>query len=728
MRSVIRSASALLLAVGSSLLTNAPAQDAQKSGAVRETASATIIEVPVNVIGKDGKPIAGLTAADFELYDDGKKQTITGFEAIDLSRPASPAPAEQSPASAAPAAARRHWLIVFDLSYTSLTGLLRARDGALTFVNRAMKESDLAAVATLSTDTGWKLLANFSGDKKQLSEAIRTLGLPGLTTRSGDPLGLLFTAPISGTTAGGGGSSRSELMVEDMKELQQTLQKPSTDNLARAKVTQLMKSLAGMGRTLDSVRGRKHVLFFSEGFETRLMSGGAGIAAGTGSSLSAAPTNEAGNAAVSGEIWKVDSDARFGSTSTRSVLTLALAEFKRSDTVLDTIDISGLRASGDVSNASKPGSGTDDLFTMANETDGDFIRNANQLGGEIERLVERTNLVYLLAFQPTQLAKAGAFHVIRVKVKPSGAKVVARSGYYEPRPYATLTPLERVLASGDLVMSGAKENLLSTRLLTAPFDGEGRFAQVPVILEIAGPPILAGETGPQASLQIYAYATNSSGTLADYLSQQMTLDLARVKPQLEGGGVKFYGALFLPEGDYTIRSLVRSDSSGRSAVNTTRVRVPAIPGGQAVVLPPFFPDRSGKWLMVRAAARADAPAKAEYPFAVEGEPFIPAALPVVTARADGLPVQVTVMTFNFAGTGKPEPLQVIPEIVGADGKPRPVEVQVVKRVDAERAGGRALMLAFKPDGLPPGRYALKVRVSDRISRKSSEAMSDFEVR
>src|SRR6202011_2447923 len=107
---------------------------------------------------------------------------------------------------------------------------------------------------------------------------------------------------------------------------------------------------------------------------------------------------------------------------------------------------------------------------------------------------ERTNLVYVLAFQPTQLAKAGAFHVIRVKVKPSGAKVVARSGYYEPRPYATLTPLERVLASGDLVMSGAKENLLSTRLLTAPFDGEGRFAQVPVILEIAGPPILAGET------------------------------------------------------------------------------------------------------------------------------------------------------------------------------------------------------------------------------------------
>ena len=171
-RSFARSARGIACLLAAGLAGTAAGQDDSKSAAVRETASATVIEIPVNVIRKDGRPVAGLTAADFgHSTKTGKSSRSPGVEAVNLNLPttASPrlAPA-QTHAMPAPAA-RRHWLIVFDLSYTSLTGLLRARDGALAFVHRAMKDSDLAAVATLSTDTGWKLLANFSADKKQLS-------------------------------------------------------------------------------------------------------------------------------------------------------------------------------------------------------------------------------------------------------------------------------------------------------------------------------------------------------------------------------------------------------------------------------------------------------------------------------------------------------------------------------------------------------------------------------
>src|ERR1700757_2199798 len=65
---------------------SAAEQQTSSSGAFRESASVTIVEIPVSVIGKDGKPVAGLTAADFELLDDGKKQPINGVDVVDLAR------------------------------------------------------------------------------------------------------------------------------------------------------------------------------------------------------------------------------------------------------------------------------------------------------------------------------------------------------------------------------------------------------------------------------------------------------------------------------------------------------------------------------------------------------------------------------------------------------------------------------------------------------------------
>ena len=148
-----------------------------------------------------------------------------------------------------------------------------------------------------------------------------------------------------------------------------------------------------------------------------------------------------------------------------------------------------------------------------------------------------------------------------------------------------------------------------------------------------------------------------------------------------------------------------------------------------MVLPPFFPDRSGRWLFVRAATRPEAKASApEYAFTVEGDPFVPAVRPVLSAKAGGTPAQVTVMTYHFGSGSAADPLQVAAEIVGGDGKARPTEVSVVKRIDGEKSGARALTLAFAPERLEPGPYSLRVRISDRASQQSAEASTGFEVR
>jgi VWFA-related protein len=697
---------------------------------VKESAGVTLIEIPVNVIGKDGKPLAGLTAADFELFDDGKKQGIAGLDVIDLSKTVAQ-PGEPEPV---PASARRLWLLVFDLTYNSPSALVRARDGARLFVTGAMQPNDLAAVGTLSVDTGWKLLVNFTRDRRQLASAIDTLGLTGNAGRTTDPLSFAFLPP--GPSGGAGGpqaiGKRDAEVLENLRDLQR-MQKQAGDSLARGRVTKLVSSLGGIGRVLDSTRGRKHVLFFSEGFETRLLSGhmaGGDRSTSLTQSQAAASQDQstpqgAAEAAASGELWKIDSDTRYGNTATREVMLGALEQFNRSDAVLDAIDTSGLRADGDVSGAGSAGTGTDALFAMANATNGDLVRNSNQLGSELGKLQERTALVYLLIYQPKQLSKPGTFHALKVKVKTPGARVLARSGYYEPRPYQSLSPLERVLAAGDLVTGGERENEIQASVLAAPFASQTDLAQVPVLIEIPGRSLLAGDSGGQATVQIYVYANDGSGTLADYMASEMTLDLSKVGSTLEAGGLKFYGTLYLPVGQYAVRALVRNGTTGRAGVFSTRFEVPEIPGGAPTVLPPFFEEAPGRWLMVRGSPRADAPPRpVDYPFAVAGESFIPAAAPVLP---QGAPARVAVVIYNFGVSAKPEPLEVRAEIVGADGKSRPADVTVLRRSDIERGGGRKVVLDFRPQGLSAGRYALKVAVTDPASKKTAEASSPFEV-
>ena len=615
-----------------------------------------------------------------------------------------------------------------------MSGLLRAREGARDFVAKSMPAQDLAAVGTLSVDTGWKLLVNFTRDRAQLSHAIDSLGMPALGVQALDPLSFAFTDP-SGTRGGlaeGSKSTNEAMAAQDANETQ-AIQRAGNDNLARGRVTRLLTALGGIARVLDSVRGRKHLVFFSEGFETRLLSGKAAgggrdtsLASGfDGSALDASTTRGANEAAVSGEIWKVDSDVRYGSSSLRDLLGASLANFNRSDAVLDAIDIGGLRADGDAAGW-KAGSGTDALSTMASETDGDFVRNANRLGPELKTVADRTSLVYLLVYEPKGLAKPGAFHKLKVEVKAPAARVLARSGYYEPRPYASLSPLERLLASGDLVTGGTRGDGIDGHLIAAAFASPAEAAQVPVVLEIPGASLLLGDEGGKTGVQIYAYANDAEGTLADYVATEMTLDLAKTRQSLAAGGLKFYGTLYLPPGDFTVRALVRNSTTGRSGVFTARVTVPGIPGGAPTVLPPFFAEPAGRWVMVRAQPRADAPPReADYPFAVAGEAFIPGALP---ALANGSESRVAVVTYNFpAGSGpEPSPLQLRAEIVGNDGRARPVELSVARKSDAERGGGRKLLLSFTPGGLPPGRYALKVAVTDPASKATAEAASVFE--
>ena len=129
-----------------------PGQPASDAPRVSASAEVSILGVEVVVTDKDGRPVHGLSAADFEVLHGGKPVAITNLhEERDLG-PAPGAPAVAAPAAASPAAApsvrvpRRVVVFVDRLYLPEPARRHQLFDGLKQFLARALGPGDEAMV------------------------------------------------------------------------------------------------------------------------------------------------------------------------------------------------------------------------------------------------------------------------------------------------------------------------------------------------------------------------------------------------------------------------------------------------------------------------------------------------------------------------------------------------------------------------------------------------------
>ncbi|HEV2856074.1 MAG TPA: VWA domain-containing protein [Thermoanaerobaculia bacterium] len=726
--------SLLLIPLLPLLIAAAPARNQTPS--FEGTSQVVAVEVPVNVVDRNGEPVRGLSAADFEVYDGNEPQKITSFEVIDLKTlENAPAAGAAGADTAAPSAlredavlrsgARRHFLFLFDLSFSSPTSVLKARLAARDFVLTSLHPTDLAAVATYSLENGPKLVVTFTPDRAQLARAIDTLGYRRTyDARRIDPLRFLIEPPESPNQANQGfgqseradlGAQKDQLLFDYLKSVSFGVER-SERAFESGRISGYSRALGQMAHALDAVKGRKHVIFFSEGFDSRLLLGRPTTDAET----------EADNFNIAvGQTQFVDNDARYGNTSLQGDINRMLDEFRRADCVIQSVDIGGLRAGAD--ERARP-NGQEALFYMANETGGELFKDANNLRQPLERVLERTSVTYLLTFERSDLKPDGAFHRLKVKSGklPPGARLVHRIGYYAPRPFKDLDPLEKSLLASDGIASAAPRRDIGVSVLAAPFRATQTQSYVPVILEIDGKSLLDGHAEKKMNVEIYSYVSDSKGQMQDFFSRRVALDFEKQKGRqaMMEGGIKYYGHFELAPGTYQVRVLVRNAETGRTGVQSVQVEVPAYAQAEPVLLPPFFMEDRQKWLLVREEEGGGGQQQSVvYPFTVDGEPYVPAARPVLNREK---PARLCLVAYNL---GKGD-LSVKSEVLGADGKaslPGAERLSKVERRPTGIQGLDKLVTTFDPAGLQAGNYVLQVAVTDPATGQKETNSLPFQV-
>ncbi|MFQ5720093.1 MAG: hypothetical protein ACE5IK_11160 [Acidobacteriota bacterium] len=240
-----------------------------------EEAEVHLIILDVEVTDRDGRPIRGLDAADFELELSGKRWPIESVDDFCRcgrpparaaarqagdSRPttdpaSAPAAGETGPPAAPPVSQQVRYALYFDFSQLQPPGRSEARGAALDWLAHNLTPEDEVMVAAFATGPGLREVLSFTSDAAAARSSVIALfddpafsdPFPSLMKQRRDECGrCLVIAARSGLQLAEWGCCGAQAMNEYWQE--------------KRALTSLRNFLDG----LERIPGRKAVLFFNQ--------------------------------------------------------------------------------------------------------------------------------------------------------------------------------------------------------------------------------------------------------------------------------------------------------------------------------------------------------------------------------------------------------------------------------------------------------------------------------
>ena len=673
-----------------------PAQ--QQPAAPSFRSSVNLILVDVVVRDKKGAIVTGLTRDDFQLLEDGKPEQILTFAFEQIETKAQPVerasllagsagtaavPRVTAPAAAAPAAAvaatpaapltsedvagHRLLTLLFDTSSMQPEDVQKATDEAIKWVDEKMTTSDLVAVATIGSSL--QVLSDFTNSKEQVHSVLQAFSAAD---------GTAYSAVDASTQASDEASANA---TDDSTTTDVSAQELDTfNNDVR------LRALKTLAEALAPIQQKKAILYFSSGMQRN----------GTDNQVELrAAVNAAVRANV--QIYPVDS---------RGLQAIVPGGSARQGSRGGLGAFTGSAVAGQFTQLAAQ---QETLTTLASDTGGTAFLDSNDFGEAFGKATADISSYYILGYASMNSDRDGRYRRITVRLKNRDVKVEAREGYYADRDFSHTARGDREIQLQEQLSMQIPATDVPLFVTAGWFRMAADRYYVPVSISVPGSAIPTQPPKPQEkapdkiTLDIAGYIRDERNAPVGRIRDTMTVPPAS-PDGLSARQVLYQTGVTLPPGRFSIKVVVRENSTGQMGTFETKLVVPELKQAPVKLSSVVLSTQ-----LQPAGAR-----KSASPLIRDGVELVPN-LTHIVSRGQKLYFYYEVYD-PAQDAGMP---QVRTSLAFYRGRVKVFETPVVERTSIDAADRHAEVFQFEVPAASfrPGLYTCQINVVDEVSSK-----------